>query len=624
MPPLDPGPSGLDSSDLSPRPWPRRLGAVLLDMGALRPGDLRDALARQDGVGARLGDILRADGAVGEDALAHALGAQWALDGIATLPPLTDAARALGQRLPAPDAVRLRAVPIARDGGTLIVATAAPEHRVTLRASFPSERVRIVVAPAAAIDARLHALHGTELAGRASARPPRRLSARGWPAKRAGALIVVLVLAALFAVIAAPGRALQAATLAGLAVMAVNLSLRGAALLAVGTDRRRAPPPAEHLPTISMIVPLRDEGGMVAKLLERLARLDYPRAALDVIVAVEADDAPTLAALAVHERPAWLRVIAVPPGGPQTKPRALNYALDFAHGDIVGVWDAEDAPEPDQLRRVAAHFAAAPPEVACLQGRLDYFTANHNWLTRCFAVEYAVWFRLLLPGLARMGLVVPLGGTTAFFRRSALEAVSAWDAHNVTEDADLGVRLARAGFRTELADTTTFEEPNAALRPWIRQRSRWMKGYLMTWAVHAVRPVALMRDLGPWRFMGFHVLFLSALLGALLLPAAWSTLVLVLGWPHPVGRGMPEGFVASLRIAMPTLLLLDVALCWAALRAPHLRRLWWVPPTMQLYFPLATFATLHAVRDLARDPFHWNKTPHGKVEEKATTIDRPG
>ena len=178
----------------------------------------------------------------------------------------------------------------------------------------------------------------------------------------------------------------------------------------------------------------------------------------------------------------------------KTKPRAMNYALPFCRGDIVGVYDAEDRPDPGQIRAVVQHLQAAPPEVACVQGYLDFYNSADNWLSRCFTLEYAIWFRVVLLGVQRLGLPIPLGGTSVFFRRGVLEQIGAWDAHNVTEDADLGMRLARFGYRCEMIASTTWEEANCRVGPWIRQRSRWLKGYALTWATpHAPAGRALAR-----------------------------------------------------------------------------------------------------------------------------------
>jgi len=215
---------------------------------------------------------------------------------------------------------------------------------------------------------------------------------------------------------------------------------------------------------------------------------------------LEDNDTTTRKALCRTSLLTWMRSIVVPEGTLRTKPRALNYALDFARGSIVGVYDAEDSPDPNQLRIVAATFANAGPQVVCLQGILDYYNSGANWLTRCFTIEYASWFRVVLPGYARMGLVVPLGGTTLFFRHDILEKLGGWDAHNVTEDADLGLRLARAGYETVFIPSVTQEEANGRFWPWVKQRSRWLKGYAITYCVHMRDPGRLWRDLGPWRF----------------------------------------------------------------------------------------------------------------------------
>jgi glycosyltransferase XagB len=183
-------------------------------------------------------------------------------------------------------------------------------------------------------------------------------------------------------------------------------------------------------------------------------------------------------------------VIVVPCGLPQTKPRALNYALCFARGSLLTIYDAEDIPDPRQLRRAAAAFAVLPQDTACLQAELVFDNANENWLTRQFTIEYAMLFGMILPALAAHRLPLPLGGTSNHFRIDALRRAGAWDAYNVTEDADLGIRLARLGFDTDTITSCTYEEANVSLRNWMRQRTRWMKGFLATWLVHMREPLA--------------------------------------------------------------------------------------------------------------------------------------
>ncbi|MEZ5913011.1 MAG: glycosyltransferase [Paracoccaceae bacterium] len=300
-----------------------------------------------------------------------------------------------------------------------------------------------------------------------------------------------------------------------------------------------------RLPVVSLIVPLFHERDIAARLVRRLERLDYPREFLDIVLVVEAEDDSTRRALAGAQLPGWMRVLTAPPGSLKTKPRAMNVALDFCRGSIIGIYDAEDAPAPDQIARVVQRFHERDERVACLQGVLDFYNPRTNWLSRCFTMEYAAWFRVVLPGLERLGLAFPLGGTTLFFRREALEALGGWDAHNVTEDADLGIRLARHGYRAEFLDSVTEEEANCRAMPWIRQRSRWLKGYMMTWAVHSRRPLRLWRELGTWKFLGFQVMFLGTISQYLLAPVLWSL------WLWPLGYGgalsaLPAGAMDAL------------------------------------------------------------------------------
>lgn len=535
-------------------------------------------------------------------------------------------------RLPLDVVLKHRALPWCRIGGRSLVAVTRPETAAALAARIPAAfgPCHFAIVTDAAFDARLAELHGPALARAAECRVPEAESCRRLTARRGASGLALAVLALVALSLIFPATALRCATVAGLAVLLCNTGLRLAAWHAVRRARRReagrpAAPraPPGRLPVISILIPLHDEPAIVPALARRLSRLDYPRDLLDICLVVEAGDAATCAALERAALPPWMRVVPVPDGRPRTKPRALNYALAFARGEIVGVYDAEDAPAPDQLRRVAARFDGAPPDLACLQGRLDYYNPTRNWLSRCFTIEYANWFRMMLPGIARMGLVVPLGGTTLFLRRDALEAVSAWDAHNVTEDADLGIRLARRGLRTEILDSTTLEEAAAHPRIWIKQRSRWIKGYVLTWAVHTRHPVRLWRDLGPRRVLGFHLLFAGAVLNAALAPVLWSTAVLALGWSHPILAWIPGGEPWPLWLFYAVYMLLNWGLTAAGCAAPHHRDLRRWVPSMELYFPLATLAAGKALIEIVVRPFHWDKTAHGRFggEEACAAIE---
>jgi len=333
---------------------------------------------------------------------------------------------------------------------------------------------------------------------------------------------------------------------------------------------------------------------------------------------VEEDDTITQATLKASDFPSWMRQIVVPRGSLKTKPRALNYALDFCRGSVIGVYDAEDAPEPDQIHKVVRQFHERDPKVVCLQGILDFYNPRQNWLSRCFTIEYATWFRVILPGLQNLGFAIPLGGTTLFFRREALEKLGGWDAHNVTEDADLGIRLARHGYRAELIATTTFEEANCHIWPWIKQRSRWLKGYAMTWAVHMHDPKRLWADLGARKFIGVQLLFLGTLSQFLLAPLLWSFWAFPLGLPHPLRDLVPDQIFYSLVVMFLACEVVSLALGTFALSAKWHRNLWLWVPTLHFYFPFGAIASYKAFWEIITKPFYWDKTSHGLSEIKTS------
>jgi cellulose synthase/poly-beta-1,6-N-acetylglucosamine synthase-like glycosyltransferase len=519
-------------------------------------------------------------------------------------------------RLGADQALQLGLLPWRRVGGGTIILAARPEgfSRALPYLTKLFGSVRLAVATASQIDATIVAMASRELVARAEALPPARLSARGWPGRKG--IIVAVAAGALLASIAAfaPKWGLFLAIGWALTTLILNMGLKIAAAVAalsrpIGPVRETPLP--KRLPVVSLLVPLYKEREIANHLLRRLSAIDYPAPLLDVILLLEADDHLTHETLAAANLPRWMRAITVPGGTIKTKPRALNYGLNFARGRIVGIYDAEDAPAPDQIRKIVARFAARGPEVACLQGILDYYNSRANWLARCFTLEYAAWFRVVLPGMARLGLTIPLGGTTVFFRRSVLDQIGGWDAHNVTEDADLGLRLARFGYRTELVDTVTGEEANCRAWPWVRQRSRWLKGYAVTYGVHMRNPLRLLRDLGPWRFFGVQILFFGTLSQFALAPALWSFWLILLGLPHPLAGLLPPAAFISLStlFVMSEMTNLVVAVL-AARRAGK----GWLAPwaiTLQAYFPLATLAAYKGLLEILWRPFFWDKTAHG-------------
>ena len=604
---------------------------LLLLRGMATPNQLARARTAQGGTPLSLGQVLTMHAIITEAELLSALSHIYSV-GIADLStPLPTSCFA--QDLPANAAIATESVVWRRSGSFLVIATSRPDQMARVKAALPQgQRVVVALAGRAQIVEAQRAVYGPTLARIAEGRAPEGGSCRSWRGDAVARVILAMVLTCVAIALLAP--LAVANTLFGLAitvfgancvlkVAAFAQSLRAAAQDAQSTDVPSSKAQFLHQPTVSVLVPLYHEPEVANALVERLRQIDYPRERLDIVLAVEEDDPLTLSALRAGSLPPWMRAVIVPRGTPQTKPRALNYALSYARGSIVGIYDAEDRPEPDQIQRVVARFAEVPSDVACLQGRLDYYNARHNWLSRLFTIEYAAWFRVLLPGVQRLGLVVPLGGTTVFLRRDVLEKVGGWDAHNVTEDAELGLRLARAGYETQIVDTTTYEEANAATIPWIRQRSRWLKGYLMTWGAAMRKPSELWRELGTKRFIAVQVQFLGAVLGFLTAPLLWTLMLKPFGIWHPLDTVLSPfayGILATIMIAG---LFGSIAVSIYACRAPHLRHLRPISPLVEPYYLFGTIAAWIGLFELMARPFFWAKTRHGSFGGESNPSNSP-
>jgi cellulose synthase/poly-beta-1,6-N-acetylglucosamine synthase-like glycosyltransferase len=598
----------------------RPLGRHLVETGVISPGQLVRALEIQSGIDAPLGEILIAEGTATPAQVMSAVARQHGLyqADLQIDPPNAS----LVSSLPPAFWLHHRVIPWMRLGPTLVLATARPDRFDELRAALPEQfgPVLPVVSSETQIMQALARTFATVLAASAEARVPPKYSCRHWdrprPTQIAIAAMIVMVLLA--AAVNAPMA--SAAILSVVAVLSLSLisGLKaigfGAQLLGSLPDTKVvAATETKPLPKISVMVPLFHETEIAGALVRRLEKLIYPKALLDVILVLEEKDTLTRDTLANTPLPAWMRVVEVPDGGGvTTKPRALNYALDFCRGEIIGIWDAEDAPAPDQLGRVAEHFAQADDDVVCLQGILDYYNPQANWLARCFTIEYASWFRIVLPGIARLGLVVPLGGTTLFIKRHILEELGGWDAHNVTEDADLGVRITRFGYRTELIRTVTQEEANCRLWPWIKQRSRWLKGFMVTYLVHMRHPRHLLRDIGLKRFLGMQAFFLGTLSQFLLAPVLWSFWMIPFGYLHPLQTVASDAMLYAVGGLFLATEFLNICLGMAAVSGREHRKLIPWTFTMMLYFPLGALAAYKALYELVLNPFYWDKTQHGQ------------
>lgn len=592
------------------------LGHHLVRTGAISRSDAELARIVQAHCDAPLDRVLLAEGLIDTPDMLRAQAAHAGLR-LATPDELTNSA-AVPEGVDARHLIRSAAAPLRGADGRLRLAINNESAAAAIARPAALRDLQRIVAPRRAIQASVAAGARDSLTAAASARTPEAESCRTWtaaPARRVAVAAAVLAASIALALLF-PTIVLAAFVVWATLTLLVSAALKTAAVCArVATGPLEAVQPpmqvGERLPKVSVLVPLFRETEIAHALITRLTRLTYPKCLLDVVLVLEEKDATTRQTLAEIDLPPWMRAVVVPDGQPRTKPRAMNYALDFCEGDIVGIFDAEDAPDPDQITQIARRFQAAPPEVACLQGILDYYNPRQNWLARCFTIEYATWFRVMLPGMARLGFAIPLGGTTLYFRRAVLEELGGWDAHNVTEDADLGFRLARHGYRTEMIGTVTGEEANCRPWPWIKQRSRWLKGYMTTYLVHMRRPLTLHRQLGAWKFWGFQAHFVAALSQFVLAPVLWSFWLVLFGLSHPLDAALPHWALLAVCQLFLVVEVFNIGFYMFGVSGREHRHLLPWAVTMPLYTPLGTIAAGKAIYEMLVAPFYWDKTSHG-------------
>jgi len=371
-------------------------------------------------------------------------------------------------------------------------------------------------------------------------------------------------------------------------------------------------------PSYTVLIPLLDEAHMVENLMINLEQIDYPRDKLQIMMLCEAHDPATISTVKAHLRPPFELVI-VPPGGPRTKPNALNYAMRTAVGEIITIYDAEDRTHPCQLK-TAVIALNAHPEWAGVQAPLDYFNSHETLLTRQFTIEYAALFHVWIPFLSRLKLSFPMGGTSNHIRRSALRDTGGWDSYNVTEDADLSFRLAAHGWELGYIHPPTQEEAIRDIGPWIDQRSRWMKGFMQTWIAHMATPLTPAGWAGIARQITLQITIgMTLLAGFVHVPAILATLtVLGIGKLLGLSINVPAYFIGAMSMAYFINIMIGAI---GIIRAKKPGLLWMVP-FMPIYWLFLFLPTLIAIWELGQKPFYWNKTQHGvTTTELDTDID---
>ncbi|MDY4294473.1 MULTISPECIES: glycosyltransferase family 2 protein [unclassified Xanthomonas] len=612
------------------------IGEALVAAGVIDPPQLQNALALQSRWRSRLGDVVLAQRGVAPLRFYTVLAQHFGLNFANLLKQPIDPALFQPERLA--DYAQRLVLPWREEDGQLVLAVAdpGPEIFAWARATY-GEQVRFVGTSKFDIvwslqqhaDAQLTHDALNLLAEHAPEHSARQVITRAQSVFLVALTVVLAAALALWPLVTliALNTLIAVAFLATFGLKLV-LAWRGARrrIDIKVSDEEVAALGDEELPVYTVLVPMYKEPDVLPILANALRRLDYPTSKLDVKLVLEADDTETIEAAKALGLEAFFEIIRVPPSQPKTKPKACNYALRFARGQMLTIYDAEDKPEPDQLKRVVAAFRKSPADVACIQARLNYYNADENWLTRMFTLEYTLWFDFYLPALETLRIPIPLGGTSNHFRLDILRKVHAWDPYNVTEDADLGVRLTQQGYRVSVVNSTTFEEANVSIPNWIRQRSRWLKGYMQTWLVHMRDPVQLYRSTGVRGFWGFQLFVGGTFFTALAAPLMWLSYGLWLA----VGSKFFDPFFppALLYLSLLNLLLGNGFLIYMTLVAAFKRDYFRLAPyalTVPLYWLLQSIAAYKGLWQLIRNPFYWEKTTHGiskhMAEERRAALD---
>ncbi len=594
-----------------------RIGRVLLLKGWVTEGDLLKAWSIQRYEAARIGEILVGMGKITPAQLYNALGELHDLQlvDLQNQPPLTN-----WVDFSSPQTSLQQGYIVWRDTGLcLTIALSDPSKMDALRHRFqtPHKPVDFVLVTPENLQAFIATNQRRFLQQAAVTCCPKSMSCRStsW-GLRANLWGLVMIISVIILLTINPLIVLVASLCFVFIALILLMGFRLACLRSLqkpdepDVDRKFTLKPMKR-PKVSILVPLFHESAILERLVDRLQALAYPAELLEICFIYEEKDLKTKATLEGMTLPVQMKVVEVPHGKIQTKPRAMNYALDFCSGSIIGIYDAEDAPEIDQVERVVEKFAAEGENVACIQCILDFYNSGTNWMSRCFTVEYAILFRLILPALDRMKLPIPLGGTSVFFRRDILQKLGRWDVYNVTEDADLGYRLFQMGYRCSWINAVTYEEANYRFVPWIKQRSRWLKGFFMTAVLHFRNPVNLQKKIGTRAVLTMLALTVVPWVLCPMAPIILPMWLLSFGIDLPYYSSLPLWFINTLIITFVSTELMSLYLAYRITKTDqhkHLRV--WLLTTI-LYWPIAFLSSFKALFEVVFRPAYWDKSEHG-------------
>jgi cellulose synthase/poly-beta-1,6-N-acetylglucosamine synthase-like glycosyltransferase len=608
------------------------LGAILLAGGIISDGELTQALLLQRQAGGRIGEVLVNELGVDERAVASGLAEHLGLEylDLARVMPAAHAVELVGEKLMAEHQL----IPLDASDEYLTVAMVDPLDEAAITAVHGATGLTIHRSVITYTDFdrcfqrvfRLRHLDRAINELRESRPDESALRTITRPQIVAGLVIaavcaIVLGISPITAIVAF--NIIAVGFYVGFSAYRLKLIYNGLARdvqveidpeqLAQLDDRR--------LPVFTVLVPLYQEAAIIPHLVAGIEGLDYPKTKLDVKLICEADDAESIQAIEDLDLPPYFRLVVVPDAQPKTKPKACNYALMQARGELVVIYDAEDHPDPDQLKRVVYAFMESEQHVVCVQCKLSYFNREQNLLTRWFTTEYSMWFDLLLPGLDSVDAPIPLGGTSNHFVTEQLRELGGWDPYNVTEDADLGIRLSRAGYRTTTINSTTYEEANSQISNWVRQRSRWVKGYIQTWLVHMRHPIQLLRRLGWRRFWSFQFVVGGTFISFLLNPIYWLLTTLWVFTEAGVIREIFPGalfYVAATALYVGNFVFMYVNAAGAMWRGyDELVKYALFTP---VYWGFMSIAAWRALLQLITRPHYWEKTTHGLTDVQLADV----
>ncbi len=598
---------------------------LLLQSGLVSPENLAFARQVKERTGAHIDQVLISEGLLDSESLLLVEAHAWGILAIDLEAVQFD--DQLVRRFPGQTYLAENWIPIRRAAdGSLFVATArgvAPERVDHIRTLLGGAEVQFVATTSWDIKNACLRLFRAEIAEEAANELWRQnpsMSARVTFSRGQKVLGVAFAVGVLVAAVFRPvDTAIVALTVFSVVFLAGTsfkfiVAMRGARYDVVEriTSAQVAALRDRDLPLYTVLVPVFREANIVGQLIRNLGGLDYPTEKLEVLILIEEEDHETRDAVRASNPPPHFRVVTIPKGQPQTKPRACNVGLYFATGEYLVIYDAEDTPDPDQLKKAVVAFRRGGAETVCVQASLNYFNDRENALTRMFTLEYSYWFDYMLAGLDLGDLPIPLGGTSNHFRTEALIELGGWDPYNVTEDADLGIRASALGYRIGVINSTTMEEANTSIPNFIRQRSRWIKGYMQTTLVHARQPVALIREIGLRRFASFVLLIAGTPATFLGVIPFYAVTAMTLALPV---AAFAEIFpLWLLWLTLLNFVVGNVIMIYLSMMGPYKRGAFHLVPWAllnPLYWLLHSIAAYKGLWQLLTRPHYWEKTEHG-------------